>query len=76
MTTTVRIAGMTSVHAARALFTALAGVEGIARADVKVGEAVVEHDGRATPDALREVVESLGYTVVEVREERRGLPVL
>jgi copper chaperone CopZ len=76
MTTTVRIAGMTSVHAARALFTALAGVEGIARADVKVGEAIVEHDGRATPEALREVVESLGYTVVELREERRGLPVL
>ena len=67
---------MTSVHAARALFTALAGVEGIQRADVKVGEAVVEHDGRATPDVLRAVVEGLGYSVVSWREERRGLPVL
>jgi copper chaperone CopZ len=76
MTTTVRIAGMTSVHAARALFTALTGVEGIARAEVKVGEAVVEHDGRATPELLREVVESLGYAVVALREDRRGLPTL
>ena len=76
MTTTLRIGGMTSVHAARALFTALAAVEGIDRADVKVGEAVIDHDGRATIDALRAVVEGLGYTVLAWREERRGLPVL
>ena len=75
MTTTVRIAGMTSVHAARALFTALAAVDGIARADVKVGLAVIEHDGRATPAAIRAAVEALGYAVLELREERR-LPVL
>ena len=67
---------MRSVHAARELFTALAGVEGIDRADVKVGEAVIDHDGRATLDALRAVVEGLGYTVLAWREERRGLPVL
>ena len=76
MTTMLRIGGMRSVHAARELFTALAGVEGIDRADVKVGEAVIEHDGRATIDALRAVVEGLGYSVLAWREERRGLPVL
>jgi copper chaperone CopZ len=76
MTTTLRIGGMTSVHAARALWTALAGVEGIARADVKVGQATVEHDGGATPDVLRAVVSSLGYTVLACHEDRRGLPVL
>lgn len=67
---------MRSVHAARELFTALTGVEGIDRAEVKVGEAVIDHDGRATLDALRAVVEGLGYTVLAWREERRGLPVL
>lgn len=76
MTTFLRIGGMRSVHAARELFTALAAVEGIDRADVKVGEAVIDHDGRATLDALRAVVEGLGYTVLAWREERRGLPVL
>jgi copper chaperone CopZ len=76
MTTMLRIGGMRSVHAARELFTAFAGVGGIARAEVKVGEAAIEHDGRATIDALRAVVEGLGYSVLAWREERRGLPLL
>lgn len=76
MTTTLRIGGMRSVHAARELFTALTGVEGIDRADVKVGEAVIDHDGRATIEVLRAVVEELGYSLLSWREERRGLPVL
>ncbi len=76
MTTTLTIAGMTSVHAARALYTALGGVDGVERAEVKVGEAVVEHDGRATPEVLRALVGSLGYEVLAWREERRGLRVL
>ena len=67
---------MRSVHAARELFTALAGVEGIDRADVKVGEAVIDHDGRATIEVLRAVVEERGYSLLSWREERRGLPVL
>lgn len=75
MTTTLRLGGMRSVHAARELFTALTGVEGIDRADVKVGEAVIDHDGRATIEVLRGVVEGLGYSVLAWREERQ-LPVL
>jgi copper chaperone CopZ len=71
--TTLRIGGMLSVHAVRAVFTALAGVEGIARADVELGRAVVEHDGRATPERLREAVALAGCEVLEVREERRRL---
>jgi len=39
---------MTCQHCVRAVFTALAGVEGIARADVKIGSAEVEHDGSVT----------------------------
>ena len=73
MVTTLRIGGMLSVHAVRAVFTALAGVEGIARADVELGRAVVEHDGRATPERLREAVALAGCEVLEVREERRRL---
>ena len=45
MTTTVSISGMTCAHCVRAVFTSLAGVAGIKRADVSIGRAVIEHDG-------------------------------
>ena len=64
------------MHAARAIFTALAGVDGVVQADVNRGIAVVEHDGRATLTALREAVALAGFEVTGVREERRVLPVL
>ncbi len=70
------IRGMTSVHAARAIFTALAGVEGVELADVGRGMATVEHDGRVSETALREAVALAGYEVAEIREERRVLPVI
>ena len=76
MLTTLTISGMRAVHAVRAVFTALAAVEGIARADVSLGRAVVEHDGRATPDKLRDAVALAGCEVTEVREDRRTLPTL
>ena len=76
MVTTLTISGMRAVHAARAVYTALAGVEGIARAEVALGRAVVEHDGRATPDKLREAVALAGCEVVAVDEDRRSLPLL
>jgi copper chaperone CopZ len=64
------------VHAVRAVFTTLAGVEGIARADVSLGRAVVEHDGRATPEALTAAVALAGFEVVAISHDRRSLPVL
>ena len=70
------IRGMASVHSVRAVFTALAGVEGIERADVTMGRAVVEHDGRATPEQLAAAVALAGYEVADCREERRRLPTL
>ena len=76
MLTTLRIAGMLSVHARRAVFTALGGVDGVLRADVQLGRAVVEHDGRATPARLREAVALAGCEVEEAVEERRRLPTL
>jgi copper chaperone CopZ len=70
------IAGMTSVHANRAVFTALAGVEGVARAEVERGRAVVEHDGRATLEALTDAIGLAGFVVTEAQEKRRTLPVV
>ena len=74
--TTVELAGMPAIHAVRALFTALSGVEGVARAEVSLGRAVVWHDGRATHERLAEAVALAGAEVVAITDERRSLPVL
>ena len=76
MVTTLRISGMSCAHCTRAVFTALAGVPGIARADVKVGSAEIEHDGTVTLDALKQAIETAGYSVVDSAENRRVLPQL
>ena len=70
------IAGMTSIHANRAIFTALSGVEGVVRAEVERGRTIVEHDGTATVEALRQAIALAGYEVTAVEEERRTLPLL
>ena len=75
MTTVLTIAGMRSVHCARAVYTALGSVEGVTAADVVVGRASVEHDARATPAAMREAVGMVGYEVTAV-ERTRALPTL
>jgi len=59
-----------------AVFTALTPVEGIVAAEVDVGSVTVEHDGRATGDALRAAIAVAGYEAVLASEERRGLPVV
>jgi copper chaperone CopZ len=77
LVTTLTISGMRAVYAVRAVYTALASVDGIAHADVSLGRAVVEHDGRATPERLREAVALAGCEVTAVDEDRRRtLPVL
>jgi copper chaperone CopZ len=73
MITTLTISGMRSVHATRAVFTALTAVDGITSADVQLGRAVIEHDGRATAEALRDAIAAAGYEVTEIKEERRRL---
>lgn len=70
------IRGMSSVHAARAIFTALGGVDGVSRAEVGRGSATVEHNGLVTEAALREAVTLAGFEVVDISEERRVLRVL
>ena len=76
MTTTLAIDGMRSVHCVRAVFTALTAVEGIVHADVQMGRATVEHDGRATCAALGGAIGIAGYAVTGCREQRRTLPTL
>jgi copper chaperone CopZ len=74
MRTTLRL-DLPSVHAVRAVYTALQGVEGIVRADVSRQGATIEHDGRATVEQLRHAVANAGYEVAEINEERRRLTV-
>lgn len=76
MTSTVRIEGMSCNHCVRAVFTALSGVPGISRADVSIGQAVIEHDGSVKPEAIREAISIAGYEVAEFRDDRRSLPVV
>ncbi len=74
MTTTVSISGMTCAHCVRAVFTSLAGVPGIKRADVSIGQAVIDHDGTVTLEQIRDAVAIVGYAVGDVKNDRRTLP--
>lgn len=76
MITRIRIAGMSCAHCVRAVFTSLAGVEGVTRAEVSIGEASVEHGGSVTVDALREAIAVAGYEVVHGETNRRALPLI
>jgi copper chaperone CopZ len=76
MITRIRIAGMSCAHCVRAVFTALAGVEGVARADVSIGGAEVEHDGTVTIESLRDAIAVAGYDVVDGSVNRRTLPLI
>jgi copper chaperone CopZ len=74
MITTVSVSGMTCAHCVRAVFTSLAGVPGIERADVSIGQAVIDHDGTVTPEQVRDAIAVAGYTVADTRNDRRTLP--
>jgi copper chaperone CopZ len=74
MRTTLRL-DLPSVHAVRAVYTALQAVDGIVHADVTRMRAVIEHDGRATSAQLRQAIGAAGHEVLEVLEEKRRLPI-
>jgi copper chaperone CopZ len=76
MLTRLRIGGMSCQRCVQAVFTALTPVEGIVSAQVTIGAAMIEHDGRATIDALREAIAVSGYEVSLAEEDRRTLPVV
>lgn len=70
------IAGMPAVHARHAVFLALGAVDGVRSAEVELGRAVVEHDGRATEAALRAAVAAVGFELTSVRPLPRTLPTI
>ena len=74
MITRARIDGMTCQHCVRAVFTALAALEGITRAEVSIGSVEIEHDGRVTDEQLREAIAVAGYEVRAANTNRRRLP--
>ena len=74
MITRALVEGMTCQHCVRAVFTALAGVDGIQRADVSIGAVEIEHDGSVTVEQLRAAVAVAGYVVGEAQTNRRRLP--
>jgi copper chaperone CopZ len=76
MLTTASISGMSCAHCVRAVFTALSGVEGIKRADVSIGQAIIEHYGTVTPEQIRDAIAVVGYTVGDVQIDRRSLPIV
>lgn len=71
MVSILTISGMVAVHSKRAVFTALAGVPGVASAEVEMGRAVVEHDAATTTDALASALAIVGCEVTSVKVERR-----
>ncbi len=76
MRTEVTIRGMVAVHARHAVFTALAAVPGIERAEVELGRAVIEHGTAVSPAALASAIAHAGFEVTAVRELPRTLPTL
>jgi copper chaperone CopZ len=74
MQTTATISGMSCAHCVRAVFTSLAGVEGIDRADVTIGKAVIEHERPVAPEDIRAAIALAGYSVTDIRIDRSSLP--
>lgn len=67
---------MSCQRCVQAVFTALTPVEGIVSATVTIGAATIDHDGRATLEALRQAISVAGYDASLARESRRTLPVI
>ncbi len=77
----VLISGMLAVHAKHAVFAALAGIEGVSRAEVELGRAELEvsrpeSEFTALAAELRAAIDALGFTVTEIRRLARQLPTL
>jgi copper chaperone CopZ len=73
----VRLSGMHAVHAIRALTLALTDAPGVTHVDVRMGEAIIAHDGRLSESTLRKAVQHAGLGIVGLSEDRRRrLPLL
>lgn len=67
---------MSCQRCVQAVYTSLTPVDGIRTADVTIGAVTIEHDGRATVEALRAAIAVAGYDVVLAEEDRRRLPIV
>lgn len=67
---------MSCQRCVQAVYTSLTPVAGIRSADVTIGAVTIEHDGRATVDALRAAIAVAGYDLVAADEDRRRLPIV
>lgn len=72
----VQIDGLLSVHAVRAVWTALAAVPGVRHADVSLRGAVLETDGPIDAGQLAECLALAGVQLVGVTVEKGSLPLL
>jgi hypothetical protein len=72
----VQIEGLLSVHAVRAVWTALAAVPGVRQAEVSMTGAVLETDAPIDRDLLEEALSWAGVRVTGVQVERGSLPLL
>lgn len=77
MRTTVTIPAMRNEYARQAVYTSLTPLEGIVRVELVAradgGTLVLEHDGRVTPDALRDAIAVSGFEAARIDEDRRTL---
>ena len=64
-TTEVFVQGMTCQGCVRSVQRSLAAIAGVTRVDVDLatGRAVIDHDGRPTPDDISRVLTKIGFTV-------------
>ena len=61
--------GMLAVHAKRAVFMALAGVPGVANAEVEMGNATIECEHQVTEATLRAALETVGVRLTALVRE-------
>lgn len=72
----VQIDGLLSVHAVRAVWTALAAVPGVRHAEVSMRGAILETDGPIDDDRLAECLALAGVQLAGVTVEKGSLPLL
>lgn len=72
----VQIEGLLSVHAVRAVWTALSAVPGIRHAEVSMRGAVLDTDGPVDREQLETCLSLAGVQLVDLTVEKGSLPVL
>ncbi|MFN5583084.1 hypothetical protein [Gemmatimonas sp.] len=72
----VQLDGLLSIHAVRAVRTALAAVPGVLGAEVSMQGAILDAEAPLDRDALDHALGYAGVRVLTLREERGTLPLL